>query len=107
MALTDKLTAIADAIRAKAGTTGKMTLAEMPDKIARIQTGSSTTINELMMKDGYENMLSRETTEEERRMIQAATDELMAIADNLGYGYQGTCTAYINESDGTIRFVFL
>ena len=40
MALTDKLTAIADAIRAKDGTTGTMTLAEMPGKIAAIQTGS-------------------------------------------------------------------
>ena len=44
MALTDKLTAIADAIRAKDGTTGTMTLAEMPDRIAAIQTsgGSSS-----------------------------------------------------------------
>ena len=40
MAITDKLTAIADAIRAKDGTTGTMTLAEMPGKIAAIQTGS-------------------------------------------------------------------
>ena len=39
MALTNKLTAIADAIRAKSGTTGTMTLAEMPDRIAAIQTG--------------------------------------------------------------------
>ena len=42
MALTDKLTAIADAIRAKNGTAGKMTLEEMPDKIAAIQTGVQT-----------------------------------------------------------------
>ena len=41
MALTDKLTAIADAIRAKDGTTGTMTLAEMPSKISAIQTGGS------------------------------------------------------------------
>lgn len=43
MALTDKLTAIADAIRAKTGTTGTMTLAEMPEKIAAIQTGGGGT----------------------------------------------------------------
>ena len=42
MALTDKLTAIADAIRAKSGTTEKMTLAQMPSKIAAIQTGGSS-----------------------------------------------------------------
>ena len=42
MALTDKLTAIANAIRAKDGTSGKMTLAEMPSKIAAIQAGGAT-----------------------------------------------------------------
>ena len=42
MALTDKLTAIANAIRAKGGTSGKMTLAEMPSKIAAIQGGGAT-----------------------------------------------------------------
>jgi hypothetical protein len=38
MALTDKLSNIADAIRTKTDTTGKMTLTEMPDKILGIQT---------------------------------------------------------------------
>lgn len=42
MALTDKLTAIADAIREKDGTTDTMTLAEMPIKIAAIQTGGGS-----------------------------------------------------------------
>ncbi len=39
MALTSKLTAIADAIRAKTGETGKMTLEQMPDKIGAISGG--------------------------------------------------------------------
>ena len=39
MALTDKLTAIADAIRAKDGSTATMTLDQMPGKIAAITTG--------------------------------------------------------------------
>lgn len=38
MALTDKLTAIADAIRAKDGTSGTMTLDQMPSKISAITT---------------------------------------------------------------------
>ena len=38
MALTDKLVAIADAIRAKGGTTGKMTLDQMPDKITALSS---------------------------------------------------------------------
>lgn len=42
MALTDKLTAIADAIRAKDGSADKLTLAQMPETIAAIQTGTDT-----------------------------------------------------------------
>lgn len=41
MALTDKLTAIANAIRSKTGETGKMTLDQMPTKIGAIETGPS------------------------------------------------------------------
>lgn len=41
MALTDKLTAIADAIRAKTGKTDGLTLAQMPGEIADIQSGSN------------------------------------------------------------------
>lgn len=43
MALTDKLKAIADAIRSKTGSSDAMTLDEMPEKIAAIETGSSPT----------------------------------------------------------------
>lgn len=43
MALTDKLTAIADAIRSKGGTTDQLTLAGMVDAINAIQTGSGGT----------------------------------------------------------------
>lgn len=41
MALTDKLTAIADAIRAKDGTTGAMTIDQMPEKIGAITTADN------------------------------------------------------------------
>ena len=40
MALTDKIKAIADAIRTKTGTTDIMTLDEMPAKIAGISSGA-------------------------------------------------------------------
>lgn len=39
MALTDKLTAIGDAIRTKTGETAKLSLGEMPEKIKGIKTG--------------------------------------------------------------------
>ena len=42
MALTDKLTAIADAIRSKSGTTDQLTLAGMVDAINAIQTGGGS-----------------------------------------------------------------
>lgn len=41
MALTDKLAAIANAIRAKTGKADKMVLDDMPDEIAGIETGGS------------------------------------------------------------------
>lgn len=45
MALTDKLTAIADAIRTKTGESGKMTLDQMPTKISGIETGHSVDLS--------------------------------------------------------------
>ena len=42
MALTDKLTAIADAIREKDGSADKLTLNQMPQKIRDIATGTDT-----------------------------------------------------------------
>lgn len=41
MALTEKLTAIADAIREKTGSTEEMTLTEMAEAVSGIQTGGS------------------------------------------------------------------
>lgn len=42
MALTNKLSAIGDAIRSKNGETGKYTLEQMATKITEIQTGSNS-----------------------------------------------------------------
>lgn len=45
MALIDKLNAIGDAIRLKTGKTAKLTLDEMPNEIANIETGGTTPVN--------------------------------------------------------------
>lgn len=49
MALIDKLTAIADAIRAKTGKTATMTLDEMPTEIAAIEAGGDTEIEDALV----------------------------------------------------------
>ena len=45
MALTEKLTAIADAIRAKTGNSGSLTLDQMPGEIAGIQAGGGADLS--------------------------------------------------------------
>lgn len=45
MALTDKLSAIGNAIRAKTGGTALLTLDQMPSAINSIETGEGTTVN--------------------------------------------------------------
>lgn len=59
MALTDKLTAIADAIRAKDGTTGTMTLDQMPEKIAALS--SKVTIEWHQCPEAVRNYLANVT----------------------------------------------
>jgi hypothetical protein len=51
MALTDKLTAIAEAIRSKTGKTDSMTLEQMPTEIESIQTGGGG--GDSALPDGY------------------------------------------------------
>lgn len=51
MALTDKLTAIADAIRAKGGTSDTLTLAEMPQAIAALPSGGTEDVTEFSQQN--------------------------------------------------------
>ena len=67
MALTDKLTAIADAIRAKDGSTATMTLDQMPEKIAAI-SGSP------IVDDSLENTV-------QYRQMNATAAEFIANVD--------------------------
>lgn len=56
MALTDKIKAIADAIRAKTGSTDTMTLAEMPSAISGIQSGGGDEELITALKVAYEGV---------------------------------------------------
>ena len=69
MALTDKLTNIADAIRSKGGTTDQLTLAGMVDAINAIQTGKNEIAQFI-----------------ENKITNFSNEELTAISD---YGFAG------------------
>ena len=58
MALTDKLTAIADAIRSKTGTTEPMTLDEMVTEISNIIVGSGSSGDVAMSFDSATGILT-------------------------------------------------
>lgn len=69
MALTDKLTNIADAIRSKGGTTNQLTLAGMVDAINAIQTDENEIVQFI-----------------ENKITNFSNEELTAISD---YGFAG------------------
>lgn len=75
MALIDKIKAIADAIRNKTGTEGKMTLDEMAEAIEYMDPGSGGTLPStfiLVDEDGYE--IPAVLTEEEVELTATAND---------------------------------
>ncbi len=72
MALTDKLTAIANAIRAKTGGTATMTLAEMPSEIASIPSGGVTPSGKKLITDTSETDVAAFAT------AQVSSDTLLA-----------------------------
>ena len=61
MALTDKLTAIADAIRSKTGESGTMTPAQMPTKIASIPTIKKWSITITNDKSAVTTLISNDS----------------------------------------------
>lgn len=72
MALTDKLTAIADSIRAKTGSTGLMSLDEMPEMIDAMSLEDETTTYILVDENG--NEVPAVLTEEEVELTATPND---------------------------------
>lgn len=78
MALTDKLTAIADAIRAKDGTSTTMTLDEMPSKISAITTADNIVHAEI---PDYIKAAALETAKKVRAVQTAESITFIAMSD--------------------------
>ena len=79
MALTDKLTDIADAIRAKTGGTAKLTLDEMPNEIAGITGAAAPTLQE------------KTITENGEYTADSGYDGLSKVTVNVPTGGGGEC----------------
>lgn len=84
MALTDKLTAIADSIRAKTGSTGLLSLDEMPEMIEAISGEDETTTYILVDENGYE-------------IPAVLVDEEVTLTANAATDIRAGTTAVTNE----------
>lgn len=121
MALTDKLTAIANAIRAKTGGTALLTLAEMPTAIAGISGGGgvasgSFTPSAQTDPNGYEIELGQTCSNIIIRGQETATQrgyrclrQILYVPDvnlrnSTGSNTAGTSETSAGVSDGAISF---
>ena len=91
MALTDKLTSIADAIRSKTGKTDKLTLDAMVTEIDGIETGSGTkgdfTLEEI--KDFVTGCSNNYGSDNVRKVASAVIATMTKIPDYAFYGKKG------------------
>lgn len=109
MALTDKLTAIANAIRAKTGKTEPLTLARMPTEIASISAGgggSSADVRYVTFKNGTEVLYVKPVAVGDdcvdvldRGLIETPTKESDAVAN---YIHSGWCASDGGTADDNV-----
>jgi hypothetical protein len=103
MALTDKLSNIAEAIRTKTETTGKMTLTEMPDKILGIQTSEDL---DAELTEQQQLISELKTTLEGKAAGVTINNQDKTITENgtytadEGYTGLGTVTVDVQASGG-------
>lgn len=91
MALTNKLTAIADAIREKTGTTEPMTLDEMPQAILSISGGSSASVFDPLY---------------EKFSINKSEYPIVGIAYLNNYVSLGIAKEIVGNADGTYKLIY-
>ena len=100
MALTDKLTSIADAIRSKTGKTATMTLAEMPAEIAGITTEAA----DLLLPADYPDYVHNEVLEIVNKVRGVRKNDsivFVAMSDSHHPGDQAV-TYYGNETKASM-----
>lgn len=112
MALTDKLTAIANAIRSKTGETGKMTLDQMPTKIEGIVTGPSIDLDGITAVESdvlsTASFMTREGSIMQGTMLEHHSDGIqisengseITVSLDEGYYPNGTQMTYTVSSSG-------
>lgn len=93
MALTDKLTAIANAIRAKTGKSATMTLAEMPTEIGSIETGITPTGSINITQNG-----TYDVTEKASAVVSVSGQAPTLITKSISTN--GTYNASSDNADG-------
>lgn len=84
MALTDKLTNIADAIRSKGGTTDQLTLAGMVDAINAIQTGGGGAVNSVNGQTGTVELTAEDVGAIAKTELQTTINTALAQAKASG-----------------------
>lgn len=105
MALTDKLSAIGDAIRAKTGKSGLITLDEMPIEIAGIQTGSADIpfkfggINAEKVSEYYEKWTLADTSFEIGVSASTTATSILATTTNRYTNTTGSPTLAWGDDD--------
>ena len=93
MALTDKLTSIADAIRSKTGKTATMTLAEMPAEIAGITTEAA----DLLLPGDYPDYVRIEAIDVANRVRTVLKEDSIISIMASDTHYPGTDASYTDE----------
>lgn len=105
MAITDKLKAIADAIRTKTGKTSELTLSEMPDEILSIQTESDDIpfifggINAKLVSEYSETYTLDDTSFEKGISESTSAVTIKATVGNRYTNTTGSPTYAYNDSD--------
>lgn len=102
MALTNKLTTIANAIRSKTGKTTSMTLDEMPIEIENITTEKEDLLLPIEYPD-YVRTEAQRVASEVRKVLKDDSIVSICMSDTHYYGKQGTYSMGVQNNEGCLH----